>query len=183
MPEKNEPTPDKEAIYIDLATGGLAERATLEARRVPGFDNYYATAWGVIYSYDGKRKPRALKPFLHNKGYLRVHLCDEAGRHHVYVHAAVLSAWKGQPVDPTGKAVYHVDHIDGNKANNTLANLRWLLASENSAQGDKAKVLSKGQRAVIRAAVKGGQYPRTVAEAMGVTEETIRRIVKKGVAA
>ena len=56
-------------------------------------------------------------------GYLKVHL----GSHRqAYVHHLVLTAFVG----PRPRA-HQADHIDFNRQNNSLTNLRWIPAAEN----------------------------------------------------
>ena len=61
---------------------------------------------------------RILKPYLNRPdGYLRV---DFYGRHH-YIHRLVADRFLGGNHDGM-----KVVHIDGDKANNHLSNLRWI---------------------------------------------------------
>jgi hypothetical protein len=72
-------------------------------------------------------KTALLKPYLHTAGYWRVNL-GRKNRH--YVHRLVATAFVQNP-DNKG----FVDHIDGNRANNAVANLRWVTAKENTRYG------------------------------------------------
>ena len=61
----------------------------------------------------------------HTKGYKRVALYDLNGLcKHCYVHRLVMFAFFGE-------SDLYVDHIDGNKENNNLDNLRYVTNSEN----------------------------------------------------
>jgi hypothetical protein len=71
------------------------------------------------------------------KNYYRVDVWttdDETGkrvRRQRYVHQLVLEAFVGpRPVADNGDT-YDGDHIDGDRRNNTLPNLRWRLADQN----------------------------------------------------
>lgn len=61
-----------------------------------------------------------------NCGYYIVRTSGRGGIH-IPLHRMVLSAWK--PIDNADN--YQVNHIDGNKGNNSLENLEWVTASEN----------------------------------------------------
>lgn len=60
------------------------------------------------------------------RGYRRVVLCDEHGHHPVTVHRLVADAFYDGSHDGL-----EVNHIDGNKSNNFIANLEWCTSSEN----------------------------------------------------
>lgn len=85
---------------------------------------YCVTSWGRVYDMT---TGRFLKPEVTKKGYLRVDLYDEYGkRKHVKVHRLVALSFIE---NPDGKP--QVDHIDGNKQNNSVTNLRWCTDEEN----------------------------------------------------
>ena len=64
-----------------------------------------------------------LKPWVHTTGYWRVAL----GRNNAkYVHRLMAAAFLPNP-----DGLAQVDHIDGNRLNLTLENLRWVSAKQN----------------------------------------------------
>jgi len=72
-------------------------------------------------------KTAMLKPYLHTNGYWRISL----GRNNrYYVHRLVAAAFLE---NPDGKPF--VDHIDGDRTNNYLSNLRWVTGKENVRYG------------------------------------------------
>jgi len=73
-----------------------------------------------------KKLNRILKPYLHN-GYYAV----GKGKHYK-VHRLICFAFHGEP-----KANECVDHIDGNKLNNKVSNLRWMDWMENARKGNQ----------------------------------------------
>lgn len=110
-------------------------------RPVPGWEGYYEVSnQGRVLSVGRKvwqggsrwgrgfwrvTKPRILKPGIY-RGYERVSLQRDKRVHQESVHRLVLLAFVGPP--PAGTEGCH---NDGNKTNNTLANLRWDTSSAN----------------------------------------------------
>lgn len=68
---------------------------------------------------------RELKPQRSN-GYLRVTLCDDTGHHQRNVHRIVAETFIPNPSGYT-----EVNHIDGNRTNNSVTNLEWCTRSGN----------------------------------------------------
>lgn len=108
-------------------------------RSVKGYEGYYEVSdMGRVRSLDRVRrngkhyKGKMLKPHANTKGYLQVHLSDRDSHRQVYVHRIVLEAFMGKC--PKG---YNVDHINRDKKDNRLRNLRYLPIEENNAQGTK----------------------------------------------
>lgn len=64
------------------------------------------------------------------KPYCRVNIFVKGKWHHVLVHRLVAYAFIPLPDDCLFKN-YQVDHINGDKMNNRVENLRWVTASEN----------------------------------------------------
>lgn len=72
-------------------------------------------------------KVTQLSAWLHTTGYMRVSL----GRNnHRYVHRLVAEAFLPNP-----NAFPQVDHIDGDRKNNRLDNLRWVSVRQNAVFG------------------------------------------------
>lgn len=92
-------------------------------KAIPGYDGaYYATIDGMIWS--DKRK-RFLTPVIDHKGYLRVRMPDGPKRIHRLIAITYID-------NPCGFDT--VDHIDENKFNNSVDNLRWLSRGENKSR-------------------------------------------------
>lgn len=70
---------------------------------------------------------RVLKPQADIEGYERVNLHKEGLIKNISIHRLVLMSFV--PVDGMDKL--EIDHIDGDKGNNTLENLRWVTHEEN----------------------------------------------------
>lgn len=85
---------------------------------------------------------REVKPRL-NWGYLQVTLSEI--RKTVSVHRLVAEAFIPNPLGAT-----EVDHIDGNKTNNRVENLRWVSHRENcNNPNTKCKIAYSGKRKVL----------------------------------
>jgi len=75
--------------------------------------------WTTTYS-------RLLKPHKSNRGYLQVGLCKDKKIKPAHIHRLVAEAFIPNPDN-----LPQVDHIDGDKLNNHVENLRWISQSEN----------------------------------------------------
>ena len=93
---------------------------------IEGYEGLYQiTSWGRVYSL---RYKTFLIPEPTTKGYLRVYLYSKNGkRKHYKVHRLVANAFVTKVA---GKD--QVNHIDGNKANNSFTNLEWCTNEENA---------------------------------------------------
>jgi hypothetical protein len=135
---------------------------------------YVATRDGAIINLESTAK---LTTRSDGRGYLCVSLWIKGKAYTHKVHRLVWSAFHG-PI-PQG---YHVDHIDHDKTNNRLTNLRIRPAGENSA--DCRRGPTQGRRrhhpdtmaaaAVLR---REGWPPHRIMLALGVGETTVRRWV------
>lgn len=86
------------------------------------FDNYVIREDGKIFKND-----RKLSTNDNGRGYLVVSLTDKYGnRFCKSVHRLLAEAFIPNP-----KGLSDVDHIDGDRRNNSLSNLRWVSHGEN----------------------------------------------------
>jgi HNH endonuclease/NUMOD4 motif len=95
---------------------------------VVGFEGAYEISdWGRVRSVARPRTAGGLiKPRPNKKGYLKAPLWKSHKQYWIAVHRLVMIAFVGSR--PTGLVV---DHIDGNKTNNALSNLRYVTPKEN----------------------------------------------------
>lgn len=129
---------------------------------------YWATEDGIVYSMinnagNKRQEPRQLAPALGRDGYLWVGL-KGSNKRMKKIHRLVAETFIP---NPDNKPV--VNHIDGNKQNNEVANLEWVTYSENTqhaiatgllvpAQGEThscSKLLDSETRALIQGTLDG----------------------------
>jgi hypothetical protein len=89
-----------------------------------GINKYQISNLGNVRGYKGD-KP--LKPGIVSCGYCQVRISKDGLYKNEYVHRLVAEHFLEKPEE--GKCL--VDHIDRNKTNNCVSNLRWVTHSEN----------------------------------------------------
>jgi hypothetical protein len=87
----------------------------------PKYKGVYASKSGKVIGVFGG----VLTPYENSKGYHRVKVQGKD----IFVHKFVWEAYKGLVDSSDGLTI---NHIDGNKANNSLSNLRRVSMSENA---------------------------------------------------
>lgn len=105
------------------------------ARIVAGAPRYWVTDHGRVFSL--VKGVLELSPTPNKKGYLCAFLYRDSDRDPQlparwgrYVHELVALAFLGpRPVVPG--VAYQIDHVDGDKTNNSAANLQYVTRSEN----------------------------------------------------
>lgn len=162
-----------------------------EWRQVVGYEGLYEVSnWGRIRGVaqgQGRRPGRLLSPYTNRKGYLCVDLTKEKINKTCQVHRLVTATFLGPC--PLNK---QVDHINGDKTNNTLKNLRYLTPRENNdaaiarrgppwrAPGEKnpAAKLTAAQIIEIRRLHLEGMTQVALAKEFGVTQAAVWYIVR-----
>jgi hypothetical protein len=89
-------------------------------KEIAEYPLYEISSLGRIRNKQGK----ILKPFIQNCGYENMKL--SLYKKHIQIHREVAKAFIPNPDNKQ-----YVNHIDGNKLNNTVSNLEWVTNSEN----------------------------------------------------
>jgi hypothetical protein len=147
---------------------------------IAGYEGKYAIDRnGVVWSHPNHthKEMMALKPKLTNSGYETVCLCVNGVLKYVSVHRLVAFAYIG---DVSGK---DVNHINGNKRDNSIENLEISNRSHNTLHGifvlknGRAK-LTHEQSEDVKSMVSSGKRQTEVAKLFGVSKQTINQIVR-----
>ena len=111
----------------------------MEYRVVANFENYLIYSNGMVY---GKKHKKFIKPQYNNKGYMTVMLYrGKEKRKNCKIHRLVAQAFM-----PNDNNTLCVDHIDRNKRNNDISNLRWATYTENNINRRLFKSNKSGHR-------------------------------------
>lgn len=105
--------------------------------RVRSLDQPVYNSDGSVHHY---RKGKIRKHKDNGRGYKCIQL--RGGLPQRYIHRMVLQTFK--PVD--GMENLDVNHIDGDKSNNTLSNLEWCTKSENMKHAYNTGLRYRGDR-------------------------------------
>lgn len=102
-----------------MRTQSTTQRLVCEIKEYKNYKDYYVTIDGDVFSTK-YNTPRRIKP--NNVGeYQTVRLSDGNNKKKtIYLHRLVALAFLPKPLTSN-----HVKHIDGNKKNNSITNLKW----------------------------------------------------------
>ena len=117
---------------------------------IKGLEGLYAiTEDGQIWSY---RRQKFLKTFDNGQGYLSIVISIEGKKHRYKIHKLVAETFIPNPDN-----LPVIDHIDENKHNNSIENLRWVTHRENILHSGNN--LKPKPRRPIRCIETGVVYP------------------------
>lgn len=164
---------------------------------VKGYEGFYKVSnFGSVKSLErvvsckgGKtkiNKEKILKGIKFNTGYICVNLSKYGKITTRSIHSLVAEAFLGNKP----KSFYHVMHLDGNKENNHVSNLRYGSPSCNAAfmiddgtvsRGTKRHNAKLNEKAVveIRQLVKNGTPYDLIQQQFGICKTTISAVVSK----
>lgn len=130
------------------------------------------------WHYDVLRKPSQSRG-----GYCYINVAWKGKKKNHYIHRLVASTFIPNPENKP-----FVNHIDGNKENNTVQNLEWVTASENSTHavknglvkvpvgGGPSKTLTEEERQDVLNRIERGEKQTDIAERYNVTKSLISHI-------
>ena len=164
-----------------------------EWRSVIGHEGWYSVSnFGRVRrdcGAPGARIGRMLGQRLNSEGYARVCLQRNGSKQERRVHCLVMAAFLGPP--PAGM---NVNHKNGKKNDNCLSNLEYTSVLQNVrhsidvlgrstwARGENhycAKLNEKKVLELRRLRAQGWTH-RAIAGKLGVTESTIRKVIRRG---
>ena len=160
-----------------------------EWRAIPGWPEYQASDDGQIRrAKQGNNWPagRVLKPQAMPNGYLCVHLYRANRRRSIGVHRLVCAAFH----EPAPTSGHEAAHFDGNKTNNSAANLRWATKASNAADRARHGTNTKGEQQSlakltaesvreIRRRAQAGALQKDLAREFGTSQQTISRAIQR----
>lgn len=131
---------------------------------IVGFEGIYQVSnFGNVKNQHGK----ILKTYKINSGYLCLKLHDATGKRSSHlVHRLVATAFLDNPKT-------EVNHIDGNKHNNTLTNLEWCTSSENKRHALYTGLMVYNKPTLGKKLTRNGKP--SASEYFGVTYDNTRR--------
>lgn len=170
-------------------------------KNIDGYDGIFQVSnLGSVRSVDrfvngayGKRwiKGKYFKPVLNKSdGYLRVvFMVDGVSKRH-YVHRLIANAFL-----PKINGKEYVNHIDGNKLNNSISNLEWCTLKENQQHAfriglnhgksgtanNNAKLSSQMAKEIIKDYQSGTYTYRELAKKYHVGHSTIGNVITKSI--
>ena len=119
-------------------------------RPIKNFENSYLVSRnGEIYS---KYVKRLLKFDKTKDNYFSIKLQKNGNSIHTFVHKLVAESFL--PL-PDSNNIYEVDHIDNNRQNNCVENLRWVTHKENLEKSFLLKNQRRNKKIVVQYNLNG----------------------------
>ena len=137
---------------------------------IAGYEGLYQISnIGMIKSLcNGKE--RILKAGNNGLGYMFVYLCNDGKKKMYYIHRLLAEAFIPNPDNlPT------VDHIDRNRTNNTVENLRWATQKEQIANSNRTNqkiAVAKSNSIPVSQYTKSGVFVATYTSGLEAERQT-----------
>jgi len=147
-------------------------------KRIDEFDDSYISNLGHVL-----RKGKPKKSIIAKNGYMVVTFSVNNRSHTRYIHRLLALAFIGKP-----KVGQEILHINGNRTDNRLSNLRWGTRKENVADAIRHGTATIGVNnggaklretdiPIIKDLQSLGFYGREIAKHFDVSQQTIYRVV------
>ena len=107
---------------------------------IDGYDNYFVSNFGNVKN---SKTNKIMKLSNDIKGYKVINLCKNGNVKKFYIHRLVGMAFLE---NPDNKPM--IDHIDENKSNNNVKNIRWATSSDNGCNQGKRMNNTSGYKGV-----------------------------------
>ena len=144
-------------------------------------DNYILYSTGKVFS---KKKNRFLVPLNNGDGYFKVNIWYAGVSKQEYIHKLIADAF----LENTNNHRY-IDHIDRDKTNNDVSNLRWCSASDNTrnlAGRPRYTVSKKGNehhsneiKVEVRRLFASGLGVMEISRALAIPRQSVTRFIKE----
>jgi len=99
-------------------------------KSIPGYEEYSINENGIIFN----KKNKIMKPSINGCGYYVVNLYKNKQRKMFSVHQLMFMAFYGIKSDKRNV----IDHIDGDRTNNSLSNLQYVSQRLNTTKNRKS---------------------------------------------
>lgn len=156
---------------------------------VPGFDGYFATRSGEVWSnrLPAKRRRDILRRLKGRplNSYLKIQLYTNSGVVTTTIHSVIARTFHGDPEEGM-----QCRHLDGNPNNNHADNLQWGTAKQNSEDRDRhgrtpvgerhhATSITKEDAILIRQLASEGMSYSAIGYQMNLKRTTVGAIARK----
>jgi hypothetical protein len=108
----------------------------MKCKEIKGYENYLVFNDGTVLNSNTDRE---LKPDRTNRGYYRITVCKNNKVKRYSIHRLVAELFIHNPL-----SLETVNHIDGDKSNNSVSNLEWLTQQDNQAHAVATDLCPKG---------------------------------------
>ena len=121
-------------------------------------------------NFKRKKDNSIVKKWINDKGYISISLCSKAKQAHRFVALAFIENIENKP---------QVDHIDNDKTNNHVSNLRWVTQSENLVKRKitkPSKKLNNEMVIAIKHFINNGIPQMKIAKLLGIGYKRVNNI-------
>lgn len=165
----------KEVMDDIILKHGVKTTAKLDWSPIKNYEGIYEiNVLGVVRSLHRKNFHHIMNQRVDRGGYYSVRLTNRQGTNTHYVHRLLGLTFLG---NPNNKCC--INHKDGNKLNNSLANLEFVTHSENMLHAYKTGLISSGNAMEIVDCITGEIYNsvKQAAEALGYKYPTLKNYI------